>query len=293
MILSRLRGYELKAISMKEEGMHKYALNTSTISMFHLSADQQIDIAIDAGYDAIELWMGDIYKYVETGNSLSELAKKMSDGNLEYSNTIAFQRWCSSDRIVRRQALENIKHEMDIIKILGGKAYAAPPYKIESGTSLEDIAYFFSELVRLGRSMGIEPYLEFWGHSPILNSLEDAHEVLKKSSEKAVKVLADTYHIYKGGGDLEYLRSLKGTQIGVFHINDYPQMSRDEITDEDRVFPGEGIVKWQIYREIIGSIQYEGVFSLELFLKDNRGKSAFQLAEMGLKSSKRAMEQFI
>jgi 2-keto-myo-inositol isomerase len=47
----------------------RYCLNMSTIRGQMLSVPEQVRIAAEAGYDAIEPWIGDLHKYVEQGGS--------------------------------------------------------------------------------------------------------------------------------------------------------------------------------------------------------------------------------
>ena len=45
-----------------------FCLNTATIRGQNLPLDQQLKIAKEAGYDGIEPWLGDMDKYVASGN---------------------------------------------------------------------------------------------------------------------------------------------------------------------------------------------------------------------------------
>ena len=47
-----------------------YCLNTSTIRGHNLAITEEIDIAAEAGYRAIEPWIGKIDAYVDQGGSL-------------------------------------------------------------------------------------------------------------------------------------------------------------------------------------------------------------------------------
>jgi len=268
----------------------RYCLNTSTLNKFGLDVEQQIDVAAAAGYSGIELWMEDIMKFAGSGRSIPDLGKKMKSRGLEFSNTIAFQAWCSGDDAARASALENVRREMQIIASLGGKGYAAPPWGIDAGASVAEIAVYFDALVKVGRDTGVEPYLEFWGHSPVLHTLDQAIEVTERCTAAPLRILVDIYHFYKGGGDPESLRRLPGSMIGIFHVNDYPDIPRSMITDEDRVFPGEGRAPWPTYRDILSKTGYSGMLSLELFLRSNFGMTALQLAAKGLETMRRTVE---
>jgi sugar phosphate isomerase/epimerase len=53
--------------------------------------------------------------------------------------------------------------------------------------------------------------------------------------------------------------------VQVFHVNDYPDIPREQIQDKDRVLPGEGVAP---LAEILGILNANGcrpALSLELF----------------------------
>src|SRR5215212_1612249 len=56
-----------------------YCLNTSTIRGHKLSIVEEIDVAAEAGYEAVEPWVGKIDEYVDKGGSLKDLAKRIAD----------------------------------------------------------------------------------------------------------------------------------------------------------------------------------------------------------------------
>ena len=60
----------------------RYCFNTSTIRGQKLSLVEEIDIAAEAGYQAIEPWISEIQHYVEGGGSLPDLKKRIADRGL-------------------------------------------------------------------------------------------------------------------------------------------------------------------------------------------------------------------
>src|SRR5437762_1037543 len=59
-----------------------YCLNHSTIRDFNLSIVEEIDVAAEAGYHAVEPWIGKIDEYVAKGGSLKDLDKRIKDHGL-------------------------------------------------------------------------------------------------------------------------------------------------------------------------------------------------------------------
>jgi 2-keto-myo-inositol isomerase len=64
---------------------------------------------------------------------------------------------------------------------------------------------------------------------------------------------------------LRGLSDIRASELGVFHVNDYPEMPATLIADKDRVYPQNGIAPGgQIIRQLKKS-GWNGFISLELF----------------------------
>src|SRR5688500_12084916 len=70
-----------------------YCLNTSTIRGHNLSIIEEIDVAAEAGYEAIEPWIGKIDDYANKGGSLKDLAKRIADHGMSVESAIGFAQW--------------------------------------------------------------------------------------------------------------------------------------------------------------------------------------------------------
>src|SRR5439155_16983641 len=92
----------------------RYCLNTATIRGQKLGMVKEIEVAAQAGYDAIEPWVRDIQDYVQKGGTLMDLKKRLGDSGLTMESAIAFTEWLIEDNERRAKGLEPAKCEMDI-----------------------------------------------------------------------------------------------------------------------------------------------------------------------------------
>ncbi|MGM7723165.1 sugar phosphate isomerase/epimerase family protein [Metabacillus sp. Hm71] len=266
---------------------YKIALNTSTLMPFQLNVKEQIDIAKKAGYEGIELWVSDIEAYIQGGGTVKELKSYIDDTGILLVNAITFFKWSDADETIRQQGFEQAKREMQMLADLGCQAVTAPPFGNVEDVSLKAMAHYFSNLIELARDIGIEPYLEFWGKARKLSKLYEAMYIVLKSGVNDAKMLIDSFHMYTGGSDFDGLKFLNGDSIGIVHVNDYPSFpSREEITDQDRLFPGDGILPTEKFAKLLSQTGYNGFLSLELFVQNYGGKSALDVALYGLKKVK-------
>ncbi len=262
-----------------------YGFNTSTIRGQNLTLPQEIDIIARAGYKSIEPWIREIDDYVKQGGSLADLRKRFSDAGLAVDSVIGFFDWIVDDDARRAKALEEARRNMELVAAIGGTRLAAPPAGATDvvGLDLHKAAERYGELLALGNKLGVVPQVEVWGFSKSLGTLGEAAQVAINCGQPNACILADAYHLYKGGSAIEGLRLLSGSSMHVFHFNDYPgSPPRHEINDAQRVFPGDGVAPLTEILRSLRDIGFRGVLSLELFNREYWNQDALLVARTGL-----------
>ena len=247
----------------------KFSMNASTIRGYKLSLKEQVKAVVAAGYDGFEPWLKDIHAARADG-SFADTVKIARDVGLQFVNGIAFGQWVHPDAKVRAAGLEETKRDMAALAEMGCPRIAASMFGVQKAGSPKlgaaEIAERFAVLCDLGEKMGVQPLLEYWGHSVNLSRLEDALDVLARVKRPGTAVLADVYHTYRGGGDFATFVRLTPEQLPVLHVNDYPSTKpRTELTDADRVWPGDGIAPWKELFATLCEQRLEPWLSIELF----------------------------
>jgi 2-keto-myo-inositol isomerase len=279
-----------------------FCLNTSTVRDKDGKSrplTQLVDIAAKAGYNAVEPWTSEIDEYIKTGGSLKDVRKRIEDAGLKVPDVIGFAEWIVEDEGRRKKGLEVAKRDMDWAAQLGSPHVAAPPVGATGGMSKRDDPKFtqpvidlmaaadrYRALLDLGKSMGVAPIVEIWGFSKTLRRLGEALCVAAECGDDKACVLPDVYHLYKGGSDFTGLGLLAPNAIGIFHVNDYPKIERDKITDADRVYPGDGIAPLKEVFAMLRKANYAGYVSLELFNRDYWKQDPNEVAKTGLAKTK-------
>lgn len=271
-----------------------YCLNTGTIRGQKLGLLKEIEIAAQAGYNAIEPWVEAIDRYAKTGASLSELKKRIQDLGLTVESAISFPEWIVDDPDRRARGLERARRDMDLVSQIGGKRIAAPPAGATEAPGLDLLAAAerYRALLEIGDQMGVLPMLEIWGFSKNLHRLGQCLMVAAEAGHAKASLLADVFHIYKGGSDFNGLKLVNGAAMPVFHINDYPgEPSKEKINDSYRVFPGDGVGP---LNQILRDLHATGapiVLSLELFNRKYYEMDPLEVARAGLAKMKTAVRQ--
>lgn len=270
-------------------GPFAYCLNTSTIRGQNLPIVEEVEIAAKAGYQAIEPWISELDKHVQSGGSLKELGKRIANHGLRVGSAIGFATWIVDDETQRHKGLEEAKRSMDLVQQIGGKRLAAPPVGAtdRSDIPLLRIAERYRALLELGDKFGVVPQAELWGHSKTLTKLSEAVMVAVEAGHPKACILPDVFHLHKGGSDFNGLKLLGAATMFNFHMNDYPHVPpRQQITDAHRVYPGDGVAPLKEMIRDLAKIGYKGMFSLELFNRDYWKQDAMQVAKTGLEKMK-------
>jgi sugar phosphate isomerase/epimerase len=272
----------------------RFCLNTSTIRGQKLPLVAELEIAARAGYQGVEPWVAEIDEYTKNGGTLSDLRKRIADLGLSVESVIGFAQWIVDDDSRRAAGLEEARRCMQMTAEIGGTRLAAPPAgATEKGhPDLATIAERYRALLELGDQYGVVPQLELWGFAPVLSKLSDVVYVAVAADHPRAAILADSYHLYKGGTDCQNLRIVAGGVMHVFHINDYPaEPPREQITDAHRVFPGDGVAPLTTLFRTLRDSGFRGMLSLEVFNREYWNQDALFVARSGFEKTREAVHK--
>lgn len=266
-----------------KESKFLFSLNTSTIRGQKLSLPKMIEIAARAGYDGIEPWMMEIETYLKEGKTVASLKKLASDAGIQFFDCIGFPTWMAQDEEKSKVGFAQMEKEMKILADLGCTRVAAPAIGTDAPLDLLKAGERYKKLLDLGRKTGVMPQLEFWGAFPSFFHLGQAMAVAAAADDKDAKILADVYHLFRGGSGFEGMKMLDGHAIDIFHMNDFPkEIPRTEQQDKDRVFPGDGGAPMQELADTLKSKGKPIILSLELFNPTYYAMDAFEVVKTGL-----------
>ncbi len=271
-----------------------YCFNTSTVRGQKLAFDEQVELTARAGYDAIEPWVRDIQAFVDNGGNLDKIRSRIEQLGITVESAIGFANWIVDDDTKRAEGLETARHDMKLVKAIGGTRIAAPPV---GATNQEDLDLFkaaarYRDLLEVGKEEGVTPQLELWGFSKSISRLGELMFVAVESGHPDACMLLDIYHIYKGGSDFQGLELINSSKVHVFHVNDYPaEPPRETISDADRVYMGDGVAPTSMILQTIYKNGFRGMLSLELFNRTYWAQDALEVARTGLEKMKASVRK--
>ena len=262
-----------------------YGLNASTIRGTPVL--DQIRIAADAGYRAIELWYADTDAHRAGGGSLDEIARATADAGLAVPTLIYFAGWFDCPEPGWAAVRETAARRFSEAAEMGARhVICSPPGgRADPRTG----ARRYAELLTLGRSVGVEPSFEFLGFVEQYRDIGAALEIL--GFAEGGTTVVDPFHIARGGGSVESLGLLRGDQVAVSHFNDVTdEIPIDRQGDGDRVMPGDGVFDLRRHCRLLREIGFQGVLSLELFREDLWSRDPAEVAREGLAKMREIVE---
>lgn len=274
----------------------RFSLNTATIRGQKLGIVREIEIAAKAGYDGFEPWVDSIQEYVRGGGTTKDLRQRIADAGLTVEGAIGFPDWIVDDEARRSKGLDRAKREMDLVAQIGGLRFAAPPAGATDLPKLELLkaAERYRALLDASDTIGIVPELEVWGFSKNLSRLGECVYIAVETGHPKACVLADVYHLHKGGSDFHGMGLLGRNTLQVFHMNDFPaEPPRETINDSHRIFPGDGVAP---LAEMLRTLRGTGgpkVLSLELFNREYWAQDPLTVAKTGLAKMKAVAEKAV
>jgi sugar phosphate isomerase/epimerase len=264
-----------------------YCLNTSTIRPTWLL--KKLEIAGKAGYRAIEPWNDEVTAYLDQGGDLKELNRALGDAGLKVVSVIALHGWITAEGAAYQRVREDCKRRMAQAVALGSPyIVASPPQEV---VELKRAAARYAELIELGASLGILPSMEFLGFVDGVKSVASARAIAEGSGDPRATVVADVFHMIRGGGSVDDLLTLSGDRLACFHINDLPaQPNPLTQKDEDRVMVGDGIADLSRVVANLRTIGYRGPLSLELFNRKLWEQDPLEVATRGIERVRALVE---
>ncbi|MEO5603551.1 MAG: sugar phosphate isomerase/epimerase family protein, partial [Cyclobacteriaceae bacterium] len=261
-----LLGQQNFAGVQKNNSKFKFSLNTSTVSGQKPGIEKYIDIGARAGYDCLEVWIGDIKTYLTNGGSLRALKKLMDDSKITAENAIGFATWMTDDDEQRKAGFQQMREEMEIMAALGCTRIAAPAAGVKNpNPDLFKVGERYKELLVLGRETGVTPQLEFWGASVFFH-MGQALMAVAVANDPGARILPDVYHLFRGASGFESLKMIDGRLIDIIHMNDYPStIPREQMEDKDRIYPGDGVAPLKQIMADLKKLEGQKILSLELF----------------------------
>jgi len=248
-------------------------LDTTTLAKA-IPLEKKVELAANAGFDAIEPWDRELTAYEKGGGDLKDLGKMIKDKGLFVPSVIGLWACMAHTKDEYASRLDDQKNRLRMISAIGSEhVQVIPDFKEKERFNKETAAWCYHEISKLAKEeYDLKTGVVFLNFMPELKSIQDATEVAMMSDWPEAKIIPDTYHLYHGESKLNSLRHLNGDFIAIFQFADAPEGLEimDGFCDAHRVLPGDGMLPLEESLRIMRDIGFTGCVSLELYNPEYR-----------------------
>jgi len=266
-----------------QEGKSPWPLSLNTSTIRPAALQDKIDIAAQAGYDALELWINEIEAYVQEHGNPEELGALIKSKGLYVPNVIGLWDCMPMDEQAFIASLPATRKRMQLSAAAGSKHVAAIPVPDREDFDLKTGIKRYKELLKIGREeYGIIVAFEFVGFFKGIHRMGQAAGIALDTDDPDACLIMDSFHLYRGGSGFQGIKHLNGSFIADFHINDVPaEPARETLRDKNRIYPGDGILPLVQLLKDLKKIGYQGPLSLEIFNEEEYKKDPLLVARTG------------
>ncbi|MFF2481735.1 sugar phosphate isomerase/epimerase family protein [Paenibacillus sp. NPDC058071] len=253
-----------------------------------------IQKAAEYGFEAVDLDIGSIVEknkvaLIKSALQTNGIVAGASDVGVDWRN--------DNDKFLKD--LSKLPQYADAAKELGISVFTT--YILPSTD--EKSAFFMAQTVHRLRSCAevlesrdIKLALEFVGphhyrttwKNPFIWTVEETLELIEAIGLPNVGLLMDSYHSYTSEMEAGQWDSLRSDQIAHVHINDAKDKPIDQLLDNDRLYPGEGVIDLAQFLRRLDQMGYTGVVSQEVLSQEEPNQSVDELLERSRKGFSQA-----
>jgi sugar phosphate isomerase/epimerase len=234
------------------------------------------EFAARAGYDGIELrGRGSL----DFERRLPELREALRDGVPMPSVCVEMLHFFGDfDAERRRDAIVQLKSQLSVLAALGGGVVGTPasygmfsrrlpPFEPPRSPSedravlLEGLAELGEHAAREGVVLVLEPLNRYEDH--MVNTLEQAVDLLDTVGLSSLKVMADTYHM-----------NIEEDEPTSALIKAAAHLGHVQVSDSNRLQPGAGHIDWAALIGTLDAIGYAGQLAVECRLRGEPAAAA-------------------
>jgi fructoselysine 3-epimerase len=165
----------------------------------------------------------------------------------------------------RQTTLDHYKEVVDLAADLGAPLVLYIAGWLVFGTTREEgferstecLAQVARHAATRGVTIVVEPTS---ADSNLIETADDALELMRAAGEPNVKVMFDTYHVmYRNEVSSDYVYAMA------------PHLAHVHFADTDRLAPGDGEVNWRGVLQAVKDIGYDGYLTMEIGFNNRRG----------------------
>jgi 2-keto-myo-inositol isomerase len=266
----------------------KPCLNQDTLRT--TPTEKFLEVAKHSGFDSIEFTMDKIESMLYEGTS-ADTKKQLHEQELDVASINGPENFNLLDERAFSEILSRTDRIVEAAREFDCQLLIPVPSPSKDGvTEKTAITQTASALSQMADRYGEETKLglEFLGmRSCSINNLHAAIETVKRVGKRNVGLVLDSFHMHLSDSKFSDVTKLNAEQVFLVHVNDAEPGDRSELTDANRVYPGEGVIDLKGFASALKNVEYDSYLSLELLRPAYWAQDSEQVAAKGRESLRR------
>lgn len=249
------------------------------------SNEQFIELAAKYGFQAVDI---DALSLVEA-HTVAGARELLEKNGLVVGSIGLPVEWRSTEEVFR-EGLPKLAQAAEAAAALGCTScctYVLPSTDLGAAHFMALATRRLRTCAQILGAYGIRLGLEFVGphhlrtrwQNPFIWTIDETLDWIDAIGERNVGLLFDSYHWYTNGGTVADIEKLRVDQIVHVHINDAPDVPVEDVLDNGRVYPGEGVIDLAGFLQGLQRIGYTGAVSQEILTAEAPTDSPESLVE--------------
>ncbi|MDI3507900.1 MAG: 2-keto-myo-inositol isomerase [Clostridiales bacterium] len=246
----------------------KICFNEAT-TMKNSTLEKDLELCEKAGYELIEIRLDKLRDYLKD-HTVDDLAAFFAKSGIKPYAFNALEFITFRDEKGYNEIKENLKFLCDVgDKINCKKIVVVPTFDVGNYTKAqikEETVRALNDLAGYAEPHGFKLAFEFVGYPNCsVNTFGQAYNIVKAVNRDSVGIVLDCFHFHAMGSRIEDLEKADPKKIFIFHIDDAEDLPIGALRDNNRLWPGEGVIDLDAILSTLKKIGYNEMASVELF----------------------------
>ncbi len=227
--------------------------------------EQDLEAAAKAGFDAVEIWSRKLDAYLDNHDA-AELKALLDSHGLRAASLCPYSLIGFSDN---REQLRTIQRAAEVAATIECPTLLvcadAPPAGMECDEAYNTMASAARAYAERAAAHGVKIAIEPLGRHPFIPGPREALAVIDRAGHGSLGLMMDTFHYFKSGVALDEIRVIPTELLLIVHVNDCEGRPLAALTDQHRVYMGEGVIPLKDMLDTLRQKGYGGALSVEIF----------------------------
>lgn len=232
------------------------------------SLEQDLEAAAKAGFDAVEIWSRKLDAYLQD-HGTAELKARLDAHGLRVASLCPYGLVGFSEN---SKELDSIEHAAEVAAAIECPVLLvcadAPPDGMDREEAYDTMAAAAGAYAERADARGVKIAIEPLGRHPFIPGPREVLEVIERAGHGSLGLMVDFFHYYKSGVPLDDMRAIPTELLLIVHVDDCEDLPPADLTDQHRVYMGEGVLPLKDMMGVLREKGYSGALSVEIFREE-------------------------